>query len=478
MSATALPFTRIPPSKFYPAPTPSTPPTPLHSTLHNLRARTFNSNPFKPWLLFPTQQQALNHMKSNPVTGLILFGMEFDVHKPGKRKFLLTTVEEFYERYLTKIRKEERVFYEVIQEDARCRLYFDLEFDKTVKGNGELDFEGGVEQLVELVFEKLEQVFHIYTPPSLWLSKVVQLDASTDAKFSRHLIFDLDPWWFGNNRHMGEFVKMICAYVKGRLRYLEGADCLQEEEEKKEELKRLQKLVVWNEDGEKGLLVDESVYTRNRQFRIWGSTKIGKNRPLKIVRPQQQRALKTLESDTKENEVGESNQTNSQTEKQQEEEEEEETIDLPTFKRTLVASYTPVPTSQQDLQRLLWYSPPTSSFLSETTHPSTRKWTSTRTLPHPLPPPPAPALQTSPLPPNIFHLLQTHISKNTPAPHSLSLSPTPKIYPASPHLAFFSILGNRFCEGVGREHKSNGTFVVVDVRNLLEGGGGGAGEKG
>ena len=49
----------------------------------------------------------------------------------GKRKFLVTSQEEFRQKYAS-MQSYERHFYEVIENGRRCPLFFDVEYVKTV----------------------------------------------------------------------------------------------------------------------------------------------------------------------------------------------------------------------------------------------------------------------------------------------------------------------------------------------------------
>lgn len=108
---------------------------------------------------------------------------------------------------------------------------------------------------------------------------VLNLDSTTDVKFSRHLVFNVPGVAFVNNFHMGIFVKKICSDLVEHLLYNTPNDILQLF--KKEQL---QGLFVDSDKGKK-IFVDTTVYSRNRHFRILGSTKWGKKSHL-VVSPE------------------------------------------------------------------------------------------------------------------------------------------------------------------------------------------------
>ncbi len=79
---------------------------------------------------------------------------------------------------------------------------------------------------------------------------ILELDSSTSAKFSRHIVVRLPGLAFADNAHVGAFVRRV---VAGAL--VRGQSC-----------SRLCGLMVARE-GDKGgqtLFVDMSVYSRNR----------------------------------------------------------------------------------------------------------------------------------------------------------------------------------------------------------------------
>ncbi|XP_046947253.1 DNA-directed primase/polymerase protein isoform X3 [Lynx rufus] len=152
---------------------------------------------------------------------------------------------------------------------------------------------------------------------------VFNLDSSTEEKFSRHLIFQLHDVAFKDNIHVGNFVRKI---LQPAFHLIASEDDSISEKTghgfshfsetpikqgisfgkmspdqdggeswtlNSEELERLGSakqsspdlsfLVVRNNTGEKQLFVDLGVYTRNRNFRLYKSSKIGKHVALEIA---------------------------------------------------------------------------------------------------------------------------------------------------------------------------------------------------
>ncbi|TRY56488.1 hypothetical protein DNTS_026459 [Danionella cerebrum] len=88
--------------------------------------------------------------------------------------------------------------YEVILEDAVCKLYFDIEFH--IDSNKHLDGKMIVVKLIQYVCEKLKEVYGLHCSAK----DVLNLDSSTSEKFSRHLIFIFPNAAFKDNSHVGE----------------------------------------------------------------------------------------------------------------------------------------------------------------------------------------------------------------------------------------------------------------------------------
>uniref|UniRef100_A0A3Q2ZN57 DNA-directed primase/polymerase protein n=1 Tax=Hippocampus comes TaxID=109280 RepID=A0A3Q2ZN57_HIPCM len=148
--------------------------------------------------------------------------------------------------------------YEVIPEGAVCKLYFDLEFHKP--SNREADGKKMVAMLIQYVCQKLKDVYGV----ECCATSILSLDSSTEDKFSRHLIFNLPNAAFKDNIHVGALLPQ-CA-----------GSC--------HDLSRTQNqetdhsfLHVKNKDGHPALFVDLGVYTKNRNFRLYKSSKVGKN---------------------------------------------------------------------------------------------------------------------------------------------------------------------------------------------------------
>ncbi|XP_008975369.2 DNA-directed primase/polymerase protein isoform X7 [Pan paniscus] len=174
--------------------------------------------------------------------------------------------------------------------------------------------------LIEYVRKALQELYGV----NCSAEDVLNLDSSTDEKFSRHLIFQLHDVAFKDNIHVGNFLRKILQPALDLLGS-EDDDSAPEttghgfphfseaparqgfsfnkmftekatEESWTSNSKKLERLgsaeqsspdlsflVVKNKVGEKHLFVDLGVYTRNRNFRLYKSSKIGKRVALEVT---------------------------------------------------------------------------------------------------------------------------------------------------------------------------------------------------
>ena len=84
---------------------------------------------------FRTQKRAFDYMDchnekrlQNNLPLLHVFAREFA--NDGRRYFVVEEISSFFQKYIN-MRPKDRTFYESIRRNYPCRLYFDLEYDKT-----------------------------------------------------------------------------------------------------------------------------------------------------------------------------------------------------------------------------------------------------------------------------------------------------------------------------------------------------------
>ena len=186
----------------------------------------------------------------------------------GKRKYLVGHFGRIADWYWRKsINKH---LYEVIRQQTPCRLYFDLEYAKA--------FNEGVDEetLLEEFYAELAAEFMEHYGVSLEKARIIDLDSSTDQKFSRHWIVDLDhEGFFEDAPTAGRFVKRLVT----RLAEEQGTNQLYDR--RPTLAKHL--FVQTKESVRPSCFIDLGVYTRNRLFRCYGSSKFGKQNVLKVA---------------------------------------------------------------------------------------------------------------------------------------------------------------------------------------------------
>ena len=199
----------------------------------------------------------------------------------GKRRYLVGHLGRFLDLYWRKTDPYQRHYYELIREGTPCRLYLDLEFTRAA--NPDINDDVAEQLVTELIQElslSLKQVYGFDVDRSAF----VDLDSSTPKKFSRHLIVHLPhESLFVDAPAVGSFIR----HVVGRLA----------EEIATGELQRrrpilAKHLFVRTKERDAGeapdatlqvgfaddttCFIDIGVYTRNRLFRLLASAKYGK----------------------------------------------------------------------------------------------------------------------------------------------------------------------------------------------------------
>ncbi|XP_021765011.1 DNA-directed primase/polymerase protein-like [Chenopodium quinoa] len=205
------------------------------------------------WATFPKQDDAIKFAKEQANVRIF----SYQDHFSGQRRFLVSTYQEFWRRYKNMDSKS-RHHYEVIQDGFPCHLYFDLEFNRLENTNR--DGNQMVDLLLLVIFEALHEKYHIQGEED-W---VVELDSSTEAKFSRHLVLRIPKAAFKDNSHAGAFVSELFSRIH----------------KAKEKDERFHQLFILKDSSSAGpsmqLFVDNAVYSRNRCFRLALSSKAGK----------------------------------------------------------------------------------------------------------------------------------------------------------------------------------------------------------
>ncbi|XP_067671867.1 DNA-directed primase/polymerase protein-like [Haliotis asinina] len=315
------------------------------------------TGPSTEWKTFFRQQDAFDYTRSKIDDHLHVFAYESDTlgGESGQRMYLVASYPTFW-HYYSQLKDCERHHYEVIPEGGVCKLYFDLEFAKDVNPNS-----NGLQMVdifIKYVCTWMQHEYKVYCERR----DVLDLDASTERKFSRHLIFQLQDVVFKDNVTAGHFVHYIfnklldrvqasttvgdnsvetepseiikplsslspksetldasvseekhtaqeAAEVKSEdrndsgfespLKGMEDGACASEKsggdvsiaggsDDSCEILdqfgdEELRSLVVMSKDLKPVLFCDMGVYTKNRNFRLLKSTKLGKNNPFRVA---------------------------------------------------------------------------------------------------------------------------------------------------------------------------------------------------
>ncbi|XP_078581195.1 DNA-directed primase/polymerase protein-like [Branchiostoma floridae x Branchiostoma japonicum] len=231
------------------------------------------------WRLFPRQKLAFDFARCCK-QDVHVFACEVEGESEnGQRKYLVTTYEQFWDMYSVLHPNMDGHFYEVIPEGATCHLYFDLEFSKVV--NPGSDGVAMIQTLIRCVCWLLKKKYNLTCTEE----HVLDLESSTEEKFSHHLIFHLPGAAFQDNIHAGNFVHQMCEKLHLCTEQQSPLAGDAELQELREAVPGLDQLFVKNKDGEKVLFIDAGVYTKNRNFRLYQSTKLGRRAPL-LVAPQ------------------------------------------------------------------------------------------------------------------------------------------------------------------------------------------------
>lgn len=214
-----------------------------------------------------------------------------DPERGGVRRFVASTYDEFWRRYKD-LDHEKRHHYEIIRADRPCHLYYDLEYP--VGANPEADGARATDALVALTLEDLaahEGVMGEDGAPLRAEDVVVELLSPSAKKFSRHLVFHLPGVAFANAAHVGHFVRRLMRRAESSRNVDErcdllfvregGDDAVDAEVDGDDETTT----EATNRSGCSGVssgsrrdvpFVDMGVYTRNRAFRLYLSSKFGK----------------------------------------------------------------------------------------------------------------------------------------------------------------------------------------------------------
>uniref|UniRef100_A0A3Q0SZ38 DNA-directed primase/polymerase protein n=1 Tax=Amphilophus citrinellus TaxID=61819 RepID=A0A3Q0SZ38_AMPCI len=249
------------------------------------KPRLWPCQPSSVWKLFLRQSVAISFTQSCK-EDVHVFALEKEKVPVGQRIYLVTSYTELWYYYRTYTQSLMHC-YEVIPDGAVCKLYLDLEFHKP--SNKGSDGKTMVSLLIQYICDKLMELYGTECSAK----NVLNLDSSTEEKFSRHLIFCLQHATFKDNIHVGRFIHAVLQPILNKAK---SRSCLDNEmdsvtenkmKRRKQEERNLSFLRVKNKDGQDCLFVDLGVYTKNRNFRLYKSSKAGKNAAFTVAEDNQ-----------------------------------------------------------------------------------------------------------------------------------------------------------------------------------------------
>ena len=188
----------------------------------------------------------------------------------GRRRFVVCSYERFCEKYL-KIDAEACHFYEVIREGQPSRLYLDVDVDQTRK----ITIDGSI--LVDLLISFVNHCLLVMYKRVCNRNQILLLDSSTSTKFSQHLVYP--DVIFRSNADCGNFVKTIMNAAWNRVEKNEDSELT-----RGYSVDSLVWLFLDDDDLASTFASDVTVYSKNRHFRIWRSSKLEKKIPLTVAK--------------------------------------------------------------------------------------------------------------------------------------------------------------------------------------------------
>jgi hypothetical protein len=206
----------------------------------------------------------------------------------GRRRFAAAAPSHFWRHYVRAWDEGRCHHYELLREGRACHLYFDLEFDR--RANPGADGGAATDALLSLLRDALPRHLPALGGRTFDPAAVVELDSTTDAKFSRHLIIHLPggaafasavaagafvrAWWAADVApRRGDDPRAAALFVRkapasGSDAAAAAASAAASAESGATE--------AAGEALATTPFVDMGVYTRNRAFRLYLSSKAGK----------------------------------------------------------------------------------------------------------------------------------------------------------------------------------------------------------
>lgn len=313
------------------------------------------------WLEFARQAHAFSAADAMPRVDVMVFSYQ-PLNLQAAQRYVVTTIDDFWQRY-SAMPSDQRTYFELIRENHVCNLYFDLEFKWAA--HPDVATPRAARQLVHALKS------HAATILRTDLCYFIELESTTDEKFSCHLVLRSPDVCFRSAVECGVWVRRLLL-----------------------DLPELE------------FMIDPSVYTKNRLFRLAFSTKLGRNAPLLPVAPRPSWAAS----------------------------------DEAIFKASLVTNVSAM--SIPVLESV----------------PATRASRGAAT----------PSSNAAPPPPvkSSFPLIDQFIARcHLVAPNGGFIRSS--LYFPSTRVLVFEVGGNRFCHRILRQHKSNHIYIVVELLRMV-----------
>ena len=390
--------------------------------LAHLRHRATTTTPFTRlssiWKTFPTQQASFDFADQQDPSAEHLRVFSFECLRNGTtttptRRFLTTTYSEFWRRYSSML-PDHRHYYEIIRQGWPCHIYLDIEF--SLKDNPDLDGNSSVILIIDLLKATLRDTFHVQVEDK----GILELDSSTETKFSRHLIVRLPGVAFADNTHVGALIKEILESHGDENSSLLFA--------RKKASAAANNSNNNNTASMTACIIDTGVYTKNRAFRIYLSSKLGKNATL-LPTPTSGGPYHLSHEEI--------------------------------FMSSLVCNVSPESrilyhrSSSCDATRgaakdtNVVVTAGTARSLSSSSSSSSSSPLHYRPSPHP----------------ELDAFIESVCSSTNAGSSSTGTIRSWTVLDDSGSIFLYNIKGNRFCGNIGRQHKSNGIFFIVDVQH-------------
>lgn len=191
-----------------------------------------------------------------------------ELSSTGKRKYIVSQSGRFFQHYWMETDASLRHYYELIRDGDPCRLFFDLEYNRDA--NPDIDdntSEVLLDEFLSELYAEVQDKFQIV----INRANIIDLCSSTEKKFSRHIIVHFpNGELFSSAKSCGMFVKRFVGNL------VDNFDLHRTKPTLSKYL--LVKSKPSNDDDPKNktCFVDMGVYTKNRLFRLMGSSKYGK----------------------------------------------------------------------------------------------------------------------------------------------------------------------------------------------------------